>query len=233
MYQLMDDQNASDEDSLFFKKLLKGELWEDYIVSHWHEKHSTTRTLHPDHLTVIKTTINHFTIQWMQTHFPEIALWGIWRAPMDILSSIHRNGFYDAWYSDALPQVAETVQQHEVLRKSFGKFLGNIANTCQATAFLIAVRSYYYAYYLPENRMVDYPSFRLNPNIALKPICEAYDLESHDFRKFAAEDLNVTGQAFNPSKKGSTDWLETADRRFCEVVFEPLIALYEYKFHSS
>lgn len=228
MYQIMCDQNATVEDHTFFKKLENNELWNDYIVSEWHRKYSTVYEFKKDHLHIIKTTLNHFTIHWVQRKFPALELWGIWREPLSILASIERNHCYNKWYKDALAEVSETVATCPLLSEQFGCFIGKCENETQAAAFLIAVRSYYLFYYLENSKIIIYEKFTDSPNEELTKICSYFDIGLFDFHQFINDDLNVSGKSYEKNKD-HTKTINSKDRKFAETLFNPLIDLLNKK----
>lgn len=235
MYQLLDDSNVDDRDKSFFKNLEKGKLDTSYFVSQWHEKFSTvTDSFKKDKLHVIITNINHFSVRWVHKVFPRIEQWAIWRDPEDILNSCIKNEFYGAWYADALEQVTETVQADSELRTLFGEWVSLVqtANYTIKTAFLIAVRNYFLFSEIEANKVIDYDIFRTNPNQALKPVLEYFDLKkSFDFSPYLNIDLNsipsVDGYSANKPK---VNIIDSKDLDIAKRIFMPLKDIYNTKF---
>jgi len=196
MYQILNEENASEADYSFFKQLINNYLDESYIQSDWHEKYSSTRTIQDGKLHLIKTTLNHFTAEWMLQNFPSVSLWGIWRKPMDILCSIVRNDVFEKWYSDAKKQIIPTVVNTPILRDQFVQYIPQLNRPAKIMAFLIAVRSYYFFYHLPQGQIILYDDFSKRPNGTLNHFLDKQDLQSFDFNDFASTDWNVSGKAF-------------------------------------
>ena len=227
MYQIMDDDNTSEADHAFFKGLINNRLESGYIVSEWHRKYSTVQALKSDRIHVIKTTLNHFTIKWVQRYYPELELWGVWRDPLEILASIERNDFFDEWYKDALLEITPTVQMNLELRNRFGRFLNRIRNKCQATAFLIAARSYYYFLHLDGDKVLIYDYFKKDPNRELNRVCNYFDLDSFDFREHADQDLNVSGRQYQKNVQHAETMVTGENLVFAEAIFKPLHEWYK------
>ena len=218
MYQILDDEIASANDYKFFEGLAQGDLYEDYIKSQWHFKYSTTRELLPGRLHLIKTTINHFTAEWQQKHFPSIPLWGIWREPENILRSILRNNFTEQWYEGAIDEIKPMLSQRRFLNV-YNDFLPNLNSAENITAFLIAVRSHYFFYNIPVERILKYESFVDSPNRELSKVCLAFGLQQFDFDIFAKKDLNVIGKAYKANAKEANGF---ESNRVVDEIFQPL-----------
>ena len=219
MYQIWDDAVASEKDRSFFKALSVGQIDESYIESEWYYKYSTTRKIIPGRLHVIKTTINHFTAEWHNSNFPEIPMWGIWREPESILKSILRNDFTDQWYVDALESLKPVLSQRDYL-KDYIRFLPHLDSVVALTAFFIAVRSHYFFFHIPIERILRYETFVESPNRELGRVCEMFDLEIFDFSTFSKRDLNVIGKAHKTSD--NNDYMEVLSSDLIADIFNPL-----------
>ena len=232
MYQILSEDIATSRDHGFFTALTQGRLDSDYIESEWHRKYSTTQEILSGRLHVVKTTLNHLTVEWMHQHYPTLEMWGIWRDPMAILSSIERNRFGEKWYSGAVEEISPTVRSHTELNRVFGDLIEPIDTECQATAFLIATRSYYFFSHLDTDNCVRYEGFAQQPNIELGRICSHYDLAPFDFSRFSDIDWNILGKSF---QKGAdySQLIAGDDLAYAERVFEPLQELFENRFDSA
>jgi hypothetical protein len=226
MYQIWDDELASEEDVGFFFGLEKGQLNREYIKSHWFDKYSTTKEFIPGQLHVVKTTLNHFLVDWCQQRFPMIHQWAIWRNPWAILSSLIRNDLISAWYDDALIQVQETVSSNEILRPIFGRF--NLVNDHAfiKAAYLIAVRSYYLFYFIDPAKVIYYNRFREDPNKELSSFLDFYGLERIEFD--LNEDLNIVGE-YNRAARDEKSEIEQGHQSTISSIFAPLYLLKEEK----
>ena len=229
MYQILSDDNATREDHAFFTALTQGRLDSDYIESDWHKKYSTTREIIEGRLHIVKTTLNHLTVEWMQQYYPTLEMWGIWRDPMAILASIERNRFGEKWYSGAVEEIAPTIEKHAELKKVFGELIEDIDSECQATAFLIATRSYYFFSHLDADKCVRYEGFARQPNIELGRVGSHYDLASFDFSRFSDIDWNILGKSFQKGAEYS-ELIAGEDLAYAQRVFDPLRELYNRKF---
>ena len=221
LYQVIDDDNATDADYDFFKKLEKGILEPSYIKSEWHQKHSSTKSFKDEKLHLIKTTQNHFTIDWVKQHFPEIEHWGIWRDPVDILASLVRNNFHIKWYSGAVNELVETVRRHEVLNVEFSSFIDQLTNPIREMAFIIAVRSWFYFRRLDSNKIIYYSTFVQDHNEALVDLIEYFELSSFDFDMQEKGDLNIIGKKYNSGSRYRS-MIPNDDFEFCDAVFNSL-----------
>ncbi len=233
MYQVMSNGIATPQDHAFFAALANNQLDCGYIVSEWHKKYSTVQAFQKGRLHLLKTTINHFTILWVKRHYPRVQMWGIWRDPLAILASIERNHFAGRWYSDALDEIAPAVAKQPMLSSAFGRFMRGINSECQATAFLIAVRSYYFFTHLDSDKCVNYQRFIEQPNVELGRICEYFGLPPFDFEQFSDLNWNVSGKPFEKGVEHSGNALSRDDLKFSRNVFEPLMDLYCSKFCRS
>ncbi len=233
MYQIMSNAIATPQDHAFFAALADDRLNGDYIVSEWHKQYSTVQEFQNDRLHVLKTTLNHFTIQWLKRHYPAVQMWGIWRDPLQVLASIERNRFAEKWYSDALDEILPTVAKQPLLRNLFGDFIGRINDECRATAFLIAVRSYYFFAHLDSDKCISYERFVAQPNSELGRICDYFHLPSFDFEQFANVNWNVSGKPFEKGVEHSPSVLDGDNLQFSLDIFEPLLDLYRSRFRRS
>jgi hypothetical protein len=219
LYQILDERNVSAEDVDFFAKLERGELEKSYIKSEWHPRHSTVADFVPGRLHVLKTTLNHFTISWIARAFPRIEMWGIWREPLDILSSILRNGFNEKWYRGAIEEIGPTVRNSPVLAPVFAHQLDRLDNEARKTAFLIAVRTYFFFHHLDRRKQIVHEHFRRDRNAALAPFVSYFGLRPYDFATVEDEDLNVVGLRFDGASHRSI--IPAQDVSFCEELFAP------------
>ena len=232
MYQILSEDIATADDHAFFTALTRGRLDTSYIESEWHQKYSTTQEILAGRLHVIKTTLNHLTVEWMQQHYPALEMWGIWRDPMAILASIERNRFGEKWYAGAVEEITPTVEQHPELKPAFGDLAAHITTECQATAFLIATRSYYFFSHLDADKCVRYESFAQQPNAELGRICTHFDLGPFDFSRYSDIDWNILGKSFQKGADHSR-LIVGDDLSYAERVFEPVRELYNDKFSSA
>lgn len=195
-----------------------GEIREEYIHSHWYYEYSSSKEFEANKLHIIKTTINHFAQKWMMENFKSIDVWGIWRNPMDIVSSIINNGFYSMWYEDAIEKITPTVYKVGLLN-CFSDFLKELDTDIKKTAFLLSVRSYYFFYYMKGERIIEYEKFNEDPNY-LNAFYSHYGLYEIDLSPYSKMDLNIIGSRNNKEFEVSESELDFMDR-----IFEPLIEL--------
>lgn len=222
MYVPFNEPNTN-EAYLFLEGLKNGKIRNDLVKSHWHFKHSSTLEFKPNKLHIVKTTINHFAQEWMKVNFPEIDVWGIWRNPLDILKSLVYNEFNTQWYNDALAQIKPTVHKVNILN-DFEKYLDKIDSEVKATAFLIAVRTFYFLYYLDEDKLLDYEKFKADANY-LNKFNDYYNLSEVDYAENSKIDLNILG------KRRSNEYnLDTDDENFAKDIFGHIIDLKKQKF---
>lgn len=224
LYQVLDDNNTTDSDYSFFKKLEQGTLETSYIRSDWHYNYSSVKEFVDKKLHLIKTTQNHLTIAWVKRHFPGIEHWGIWRDPMDILASLVRNNFHIQWYSGAVTELIETVKNNELLEPHFSKFIELLNNPIREMAFIIAVRSWFYFYYLESNKIIYYSEFAKNNTNALNPILHYFYLAAFDFNNSNKKDLNIIGQKYQAGTR-YLDYIPKTDLESCAKIFRPLETL--------
>ena len=226
MYEVFSEQDEESEAHRFFKALENNRLENDIIKSHWHLKYSTTHQFIPGKLHLIKTTINHFAQRWMKDCFPSIDVWGIWREPKDIVSSIIRNGFFGQWYSNGINQIATTLEEVPFLRDHYLTFAKELETDVQKTAFLIAVRTHFFLEYLDSDKLLVYEDFKNDPSHLTK-FKNFYGQESLNFKEIAKIDLNITGHSMlkNTGYKFSAIELD-----FMEKIFVPIRKLKAQKF---
>lgn len=228
LYQIFDEPDKKSDAFQFFEGLRNNEIREEFIHSHWYFEHSTTKNFKPGKVHLIKTTINHFAQKWMKEHFNDIDVWGIWREPQDIVSSIIRNGFYGKWYAEGIKEVAPTVKIEPELKKNYQSFIKGLDNEIKNTSFLLAVRSHFFFRHLDKDKLIVYEDFRDNPNYLWK-FTRYYGLLDKDFSDAAKGDLNITGkrEVHNDDKL-----FKKTDIDFMNNIFEPLIKLKEEKFND-
>lgn len=226
MYQVFSEQDEDSEAHRFFRALEHNRLENDIIKSHWHFKYSTTQQFIPGKLHLIKTTINHFAQRWMKDNFPSIDVWGIWREPVDIVSSIIRNGFYGEWYSDGINEIVPTLKEELFLGDLYLSFAGGLETNVQKTAFLLAVRTHFFLEYLDADKLLVYEDFRNDP-YHLTKLTNFYRQESFDFKEPAKKDLNIIGHAM----AANTGYdFSASELDFMEKVFTPIQKLKVQKF---
>src|SRR5690606_9554940 len=156
MYKILDEDDRESPEHQFFSDLSNNTLNNDLIKSHWHEKYSSTHKYQEGKLHIIKTTINHFAQRWMVDNYPEIDVWGIWREPKDIVDSIIRNYFYNDWYKDAIREIIPTIKSESSLSNHFQIYLPLLNSKVYETAFLLAVRSYFFFLHLYPQNVINY-----------------------------------------------------------------------------
>jgi hypothetical protein len=230
MYQAIEKSQYISDAKSFFNKLANNELDNKNIHSHWHKNHSSTQEFIPGRLHLVKTTINHFAQRWMNQNYPNIDVWGIWRDPFTIINSIKKNDFQDDWYADALEKLRPTVIQEKELNSKFGVFFKESLSQDQELALIFAVRSYFFFYHLPADRLIIYESFRSGANKALKAFSDCYELREINFNTFSKTDLNIIGKSFNPSDKNE---LSQEIKSSISPILSPLIELYKNKFQHD
>lgn len=234
MYKILDASNTSNEDCNFFSNLEKGVFDETYVISQWHYKYSTIRKqFHPRNLHVIITNINHFSVPWVNKHYPDIEQWAIWRDPIEILNSCIKNEFFGKWYKDAFDELEDTLVKHEFLKKEFNnKFLlAKKSNYVVKTAFLISIRNYVLFKHIPKHKIIDYNIFERDPNTALFELLKYFKVKYHDFKGYLNQDLNSISSVdgFKPREKKPII-LEERDLIIAKDFFKPLYELYNTKF---
>ncbi len=228
MYEIFDEEDENSEAFQFFNGLRNNQIKEEYIHSHWYYKYSTTRQFKPGKIHLIKTTLNHLALKWMRKNYPDIDVWGIWREPQDIVSSIIRNGFYGIWYPEGVREITPTIKKEPELKKNYQPFLNNLDNEFKNTAFLVAVRSHFFFKHLDENNLIVYEDFRGNPNYLWK-FTRYYGLQDKDFTNSAKGDLNITGKR---EVHKDDNLFKKCDIDFMNKIFEPLKKLKEEKFND-
>ncbi len=192
LYQILADDLVSEDDVQFFSGLENGRIDTDYIKSHWFFEHSTTTKYIPGSLHIIKSTISHFKLPWLQQRFPSIEVWGIWREPMDVLSSIFRNGF-ETWYENSFEELADSVRQNERLNAVFGKFLHLTLNPIEQVALNLAVRCHHFFGHVPADQVIHFDEFCTDAT-SLNRFCRSSGLPEFDFRSFSDGDHNIIGR---------------------------------------
>ena len=234
MNLVFSDQLVSDEDEYFFSELNQGRLWREYIHSIWFDNYSSTKQIVPGKVNLIKTTLNHLTINWIQNRFPKIAFWGIWRDPFDVLASLIRNDFYRKWFYGAERELAETVvQNQECFAPEFVALYALVENNpVRAMAYIIAVRSYFYFAYLKTDHVLNYQKFRQNTDTELNKFTNTYFLEEFSWSNSAYADLNVTGATWSPGRN-YRDQIPVQDMQYVRTVFRPLFRLMSERFGNS
>jgi hypothetical protein len=185
---------ASKADYDFFNGLSQNIIHKSYIKSDWFYKFSSTFDYVPGKIHLVKTTINHFCQEWMNDYFPFINVWGIWRDPFDVINSSIRNGYNKKWYNGFVNQLATTVHETDLLRPLFVNKEKFIDNDVKELAYIIAVRSFYFFYYLPRGRVISYENFIKDPNRALSIFIDFFNLSDFDFTEIAQKDLNILGK---------------------------------------
>jgi len=226
MNQILSDEVVAAEDVFFFSELNSGRLWREYIVSEWFEKHSTTREIDPGAVNIIKTTINHLSIAWIQKNFQNIFFWGIWRNPYDVLASLLRNDFYSKWFVGAEGDLAKTVRQNEAFFVNDFIDLSSLIEQrpARAMAYIIAVRSYFYFSYLKSGQLFNYEQFRQDANTELGKMGTAYNLKHYHWTDSTRSDLNVIGSSWSPGQN-HRHGIPLEDREYVALAFKPLFHL--------
>ncbi len=192
MYDILSDENVSDADVQFFSELSKGKFDSRYVVSWWHKKYSSiSNRFLEDRLHVIITNLNHFTVPWVSAKFPNIESWAIWRNPLDIVQSCLENNFLGDWYEDALENVIQAVRSDEFLSSQFLQYEDCLDDEVKKISYLLAVRNTYLFNNIERGKIVDYDLFKTDPNRALRPVLDYFELDSsYDFSSMLEQDLN-------------------------------------------
>lgn len=222
MNEIWDERVADAADIRFFRGLEARRIERDYIVSHWFERDSTTTEFLPGRLHVIKTTINHLAVRWIRDSFPALDQWAIWREPHDILASLIRNGFDEAWYSQAFDELLPTVRADSWLEARFGRLIDGAVHPHARMAFVIAVRNAFLMRHTEPDRILRFEDFlHLGPG-CLKVFSAHYGLRPFDFS--VAGDLNIVGKAYEPGASHVAA-IDPAARDAIEAIFAPLKAV--------
>ena len=228
MYEEMNEINAKKEDYLFFENMQKGSINTDYIKSEWFYKHSSTLVYKPNQLHVIKTTLNHLTIKWMKNHFPSINMWGIWRNPYDIGTSILRNDFFSSWYKKDVEKLIKTVNSSDEF--NFFKDIINLLNDdIDYLFFMISFRSWYYFKFLKKENLINFHNFIEDLNLELNMFTNNYGLNKFDFVN--KRDLNVIGKKYK--KNESYRNLIKCKEKKIKLILEPLEVLMKEKYEIT
>jgi hypothetical protein len=198
MNEIWTNETATSEDIKFFRGLETGNLVQEYIRSDWFER-STTRDFIPGKIHVVKTTLNHFVTGWSQRSFPGIDHWAVWRDPMDILASLVRNGFIDAWYSGAIDEIQPAIVSDRELTCRFGRTVETVKGNLQAeAALIIAVRTFALFREIPASRVISFDRFVRAPIDECARFFSAYDLCSIAIDP--SDDANIAGKRYEPGK---------------------------------
>jgi len=228
MYEIWSKEMAGREDVFFFENLERGILLKEYIKSHWFEKHSTTTEFVPGHFHFIKTTINHFTTKWINDEFTGIDQWGIWREPIDILASILRNDFVSKWYEDAIVQITPALHKESILYSYLPK-LSLLNSEAKKAAFLIAVRSHFLFYHIPDGQVIEYKEFVSNSEKALNTLVKRYGLVGIAYDQ-SKESQNLVGKEYAPDHDHIKQ-ISEEDLQFAIDIFKPLKKLVKERHH--
>lgn len=226
MYKVFSEEDESSDAFKFFRALEQNELDNSLIKSHWHFKFSSTQEFVPGKIHLIKTTINHLAQRWMKDNFPAIDVWGIWREPTDIVSSIMRNDFYGEWYEDGIVEILPTVKKEEELANTYLHFVDALQTNVQKTAFLLAVRTHFFMMHLDADKLLIFEEFNQNPAY-LQIFTDYYALAKNDFAEPAKKDLNIIGQSMGANR--GYDFKEE-DAKFMKEIFTPIKKLKADKF---
>lgn len=226
MYEIFQEKDPHSDAFRFFKGLQHNQIKEEFINSKWYYEYSTTRHFKPGKIHLIKTTLNHLAQKWMKEYFPDIDVWGIWREPPDIVSSIIRNGFYAKWYPEGVKEITPTVKNEPELKRHYQGFVNQLDNQIKKTAFLVAVRSHFFFKHLDKEKLIAYEDFAVNPN-SLWKFTHYYGLHENDFNEVANGDLNLTGKR---EKRLDNNIFNESDVDFMNEIFTPLIKLKEDRF---
>ena len=217
MYKILSDDIVSNEDRAFFNHLSNGKIDTDYIKSHWFFEHSTTTSFVPNALHIIKSTISHFKVPWIQQHFPEIEVWGIWREPLDILRSIFRNGF-ESWYEGSFADLSETIAKDQKLSELFGSFLSLDSGVREKVALNLAVRSLHFFRHIEADKVIQFEHFCNNAGM-LNRFCVNYKLERFEFSDHSKRDHNIIGTMEESERP---DPFSGVDMESIEAILAPL-----------
>ncbi|MBK8486671.1 MAG: sulfotransferase [Bacteroidetes bacterium] len=220
------ERDNSKDSFLFFDSLRNNMLRNDLIKSHWYFEYSTTTVYKENQLHLIKTTINHLFQKWMKLNFPDIEVWGIWRDPKKIVNSIFRNDFYNKWYQNAVDEIAFTVANCEILKDHFTPFINSLNSDVRKMSFLIAVRTYYFLYYLDSDKLLNYETFVSSYNY-LNKFTNAYSLTDFNFNECADIDYNIVGKSYENKEEIE---VSLEDEMFMDLIFTELYNLKEEKF---
>lgn len=228
---ILTSNNTTQEDFSFFKNLENETLYTDYIKSGWFNTHSTTTKFIKGHLHILKTTLNHFTVEWLNHNFPKIETWGIWRNPYDILASIIRNNFHKDWYIGFKDEIISTVLKNNQLKEEYGTFIHQIDSDVRTTAFLLSVKNYYFFKNINHYKIFSYENFIENPNKAVEYFMRYFRLDDFVF-KVNNSDLNIVGKEYMPGR-GYKNVIPTKDKDFIKEVLKPLKKLITEKYNNK
>lgn len=229
LYEIIKEEDTNSDTNIFFRDLTLNKLNLEHIKSEWFYKFSTVTKYQPGKLHIIKTTINHFAQKWMKKKYPQIDVWGIWREPTEIISSIMRNGFYGKWYAQGIREILPAVKEEVLLSENYLKYFPLIRNEIQGLALLIAIRTHFFLEYLDEDKLLFYETFKDDADIALKYFSEKYQLSKHNYNIYSHTDLNIIGKQYHPSSEINFSIAES-EKDLLNEIFAPLYSLLCQKF---
>ena len=229
MYEVFGDIESKEveEARIFFNNLLEKKINNELIKSEWHFKFSSTQNYVPEKLHIIKTTINHLAQKWMKENFLDIHVWGIWREPKEIVSSIMQNNFYNEWYKEAVISLKKTIRSVDFLKENYFHLIEFLDTDVKRTSFLIAVRTHFFLYYLDSDKLIDYSIFVKDANRGLQFFCDFYKLNDFDFNKYSKNDLNIVGKSYKSSRKF---FFSESELAFMNTIFKNINNLKKEKF---
>lgn len=213
---------------IFFNDLRENKLNNDLINSHWYYKESSTLEYIPKKLHIIKTTINHLAQKWMKDNYSDIDVWGIWRDPKEIVSSIMNNGFYGKWYNEGINSIRKTVESVDFLNQYYMHFFERLDTDVKRTSFLLAVRTHFFLNFLDEDKLIDYAIFKNDADHGLERFVNYYNLNNYNFNEYSKKDLNLIGRHFLNREKFS---FSRNDHKFMNEIFEHINRFKRNKFN--
>lgn len=204
----------------FIENLSKGKINRDYIQSDWFKNYSSSQQVQPK-LNLIKDTKFHFKIDWLQHHFPAIAVYGIWRQPEEILHSLVRNGFHKTWYDYLTPEMLKrSISFYESL-SSYSSLLEKTLEDYEVMAIGIALRTEILSQAVSPSNWLVYEDVVREPNFILNQFLKRFNLPAHDFSAAMQEDFNVAG-TFSSERTSWKDFFSSAQQQNIAAIFQQL-----------
>jgi hypothetical protein len=180
----------------FLESLLEGELDASYLASDWFAKHSSSASVDPDGINLVKDTKLHFQVEWLKQRFPSIELLGLWRDPRGITCSLVRNDFHRTWYGDAAFRAVDRLLEERPELERFRALRAECSNDLRRMALGVAVRTDALFRALDRDRRIVYEDVVRDPEGELNRVAGRFGLEPFPFGAHAGEDFNVAGAPF-------------------------------------
>ena len=209
----------NNEAKLLIDDVFTGNFSSERIKSHWFKNNIVD--FDKEKFYVVKTNNFHFKLDWLKANFPELDFYALFRNPLDILISLHKNNFIEEWYSGWAFKELHYFFENPKINIHFNHEVINYLKTDISKMFFLILVSH--AVILEQthtSNRITYESILGDVNAILNSIITKKGLIEFDFSPYIDVDYNLIGESFDAPKINKLDYFEDQQNDALISIFE-------------